>query len=136
MIQTYTPEHYSIELAKGQNYDLFFEQEMQMRRMRQYPPYYYVALVTVSHPELLKAVQVTEKIVGYLRANCSRQTMVLGPVASPIPRIKDRYRYQCMIKYKREPNLKYVLKMVNEHYQAEMQKDLQISIDFNPTVLM
>ncbi|AWC33432.1 primosomal protein N' [Bacillus cytotoxicus] len=136
VIQTYTPEHYSIELAKGQNYDLFFEQEMQMRRMRQYPPYYYVALVTVSHPELLKAVQVTEKIVGYLRANCSRQTMVLGPVASPIPRIKDRYRYQCMIKYKREPNLKYVLKMVNEHYQAEMQKDLQISIDFNPTVLM
>ncbi|WP_242144509.1 MULTISPECIES: primosomal protein N' [unclassified Bacillus cereus group] len=136
VIQTYTPEHYSIELAKGQKYDLFFEQEMQMRRMRQYPPYYYVALVTVSHPELLKAVQVTEKIVGYLRAKCSRQAMVLGPVASPIPRIKDRYRYQCMIKYKREPNLKYVLKMVNEHYQAEMQKDLQISIDFNPTMLM
>jgi len=29
-----------------------------------------------------------------------------------------------------------VLKMVNEHYQAEMQKELQISIDFNPTMLM
>ncbi|AIK36340.1 primosomal protein N' [Bacillus pseudomycoides] len=136
VIQTYTPEHYSVELAKNQQYDVFFEQEMQMRKTRQYPPYYYVALVTVSHPELLKAVQVTEKIVGYLRTHCSRQTMVLGPVASAIPRIKDRYRYQCMIKYKREPNLKYVLKMVNEHYQAEMQKDLQISIDFNPTMLM
>ena len=35
---------------------------MQMRRTRQYPPYYYVVLVTVSHPELLKAVQVTEKL--------------------------------------------------------------------------
>ncbi|HEK9099229.1 primosomal protein N' [Bacillus pfraonensis] len=136
VIQTYTPEHYSVELAKDQQYDVFFEQEMQMRKMRQYPPYYYVALVTVSHPELLKAVQVTEKIVGYLRTHCLQQTMVLGPVASAIPRIKDRYRYQCMIKYKREPNLKYVLKMVNEHYQAEMQKDLQISIDFNPTMLM
>ncbi|MCI0764604.1 primosomal protein N' [Bacillus sp. TL12] len=136
VIQTYTPEHYSVELAKNQQYDVFFEQEMQMRKMRQYPPYYYVALVTVSHPELLKAVQVTEKIVSYLRTHCLQQTMVLGPVASAIPRIKDRYRYQCMIKYKREPNLKYVLKMVNEHYQAEMQKDLQISIDFNPTMLM
>lgn len=136
VIQTYTPEHYSIELAKNQQYDIFFEQEMQMRKMRQYPPYYYVALVTVSHPVLLKAVQVTEKIAGYLRKHCSSQTMILGPVASAIPRIKDRYRYQCMIKYKREPNLKYVLKMVNEHYQAEMQKDLQISIDFNPTMLM
>ena len=39
-----------------------FDQEMQMRRTRQYPPYYYVVLVTVSHPELLKAVQVTEKL--------------------------------------------------------------------------
>ncbi|SFB95966.1 replication restart DNA helicase PriA [Bacillus sp. 491mf] len=136
VIQTYTPEHYSIELAKKQKYDLFFEREMYMRKMRQYPPYYYVTLVTVSHPELLKAVQVTEKIVGFLRQHCSQQTMILGPVASAIPRIKDRYRYQCMIKYKREPNLKYVLKMVNEHYQAEMQKDLQISIDFNPTMLM
>ena len=76
------------------------------------------------------------KIVGHLRSHCSQQTMVLGPVASAIPRIKDRYRYQCMIKYKREPNLKNVLKMVNEHYQAEMQKELQISIDFNPTMLM
>ncbi len=64
--QTYTPEHYSIELAKNQQYDVFFDQEMQMRRTRQYPPYYYVVLVTVSHPELLKAVQVTEKIVGHL----------------------------------------------------------------------
>ncbi|MEH7456855.1 primosomal protein N' [Bacillus sp. JJ1127] len=136
VIQTYTPEHYSVELAKNQQYDVFFEHEMQMRKMRQYPPYYYVALVTVSHPELLKAVQVTEKIVGYLRTHCSKQSMVLGPVASAIPRIKDRYRYQCVIKYKREPNLKYVLKMVNEHYQAEMQKELQISIDFNPTMLM
>ncbi|PEK05477.1 primosomal protein N' [Bacillus toyonensis] len=136
VIQTYTPEHYSIELAKNQQYDVFFDQEMQMRRTRQYPPYYYVVLVTVSHPELLKAVQVTEKIVGHLRMHCSQQTMVLGPVASAIPRIKDRYRYQCMIKYKREPNLKNVLKMVNEHYQAEMQKELQISIDFNPTMLM
>ncbi|PGS80372.1 primosomal protein N' [Bacillus cereus] len=136
VIQTYTPEHYSIELAKNQQYDVFFDQEMQMRRTRQYPPYYYVVLVTVSHPELLKAVQVTEKIASYLRTHCSQQTMVLGTVASAIPRIKDRYRYQCMIKYKREPNLKNVLKMVNEHYQAEMQKELQISIDFNPTMLM
>lgn len=136
VIQTYTPEHYSVELSKEQNYDVFFEREMYMRKMRQYPPYYYVALVTVSHPELLKAVQVTERIVSFLKQHCSEQAMVLGPVASAIPRIKDRYRYQCMIKYKREPNLKYVLKMVNEHYQAEMQKDLQISIDFNPTMLM
>jgi primosomal protein N' (replication factor Y) len=137
VIQTYTPEHYSVELASHQQYELFFEREMHVRKLRQYPPYYYLALVTVSHPELLKAVHVTERIVSFLRQKCSPQTIILGPVASPIARIKNRYRYQCMIKYKQEPQLKSVLRTINEHYQAEMTKDqLQIAIDFNPTMLM
>lgn len=136
VIQTYTPEHYSVQLAKQQEYDVFFAREMYMRKNSQYPPYYYLTLVTVSHPELLKAVHVTEKIVSFLRQHCAPETIILGPAASSIPRIKDRYRYQCMIKYKREPNLKHVLRLVNEHYQAELGKDLQISIDFNPTMLM
>ncbi|MBO9130212.1 primosomal protein N' [Bacillus sp. 165] len=137
VIQTYTPEHYSVELARHQQYDLFFEREMHIRKLYQYPPYYYLALVTVSHPELLKAVHVTEKIVSFLRQKCSQQTIILGPVTSPIPRIKNRYRYQCMIKYKQEPQLKYILRTINEHYQTDMIKnELQIAIDFNPTMLM
>ncbi|WP_028398961.1 primosomal protein N' [Ectobacillus panaciterrae] len=137
VIQTYTPEHYSVQLAREQQYAAFFEHEMHIRKLHQYPPYYYLTLVTVSHPELLQTVHITEKIVSMLRQKCSPQTIILGPVASPIARVKDRYRYQCMIKYKREPNLKHVLRFINEHYQAAMTKEqLQISIDFNPTMLM
>ncbi|WP_379967146.1 primosomal protein N' [Ectobacillus sp. sgz5001026] len=137
VIQTYTPEHYSIQLAKIQDYDAFFEREMYIRKLHQYPPYFYLTLVTVSHPELLKAVHTTEQIVSILRQKCSQQSLILGPAASPIPRVKDRYRYQCMIKYKREPNLQQVLRLVMEHYQTEITKhQLQISIDFNPTMLM
>jgi primosomal protein N' (replication factor Y) len=137
VIQTYTPEHYSVQLAKKQQYDTFFEQEMHIRKLHQYPPYYYLTLITVSHPNLLQAVQVTEKIAAMLRQKCTPQTIILGPVASPIARVKDRYRYQCMIKYKREPGLKEVLRFINEHYQTAMIKEqLQISIDFNPTMLM
>jgi primosomal protein N' (replication factor Y) (superfamily II helicase) len=137
VIQTYTPEHYSISLAKMQEYEQFFIEEMHTRRMRQYPPYYYLTLITVSHPELMKVVNVVEKIVGYLRNKCADDTIILGPVVSPIPRIKDRYRYQCMIKYKREPELIHWLQFVQEQYAQEMTKDnLQISIDFNPTMMM
>lgn len=137
VIQTYTPEHYSIQLAKIQDYDAFFEREMYVRKLHQYPPYFYLTLVTISHPELLAAVHTTEQIVSILRQKCSQQSLILGPAASPIPRVKDRYRYQCMIKYKREPNLQQVLRLVMEHYQTEIAKhQLQISIDFNPTMLM
>ncbi|MEH7558206.1 hypothetical protein V7165_22910, partial [Priestia megaterium] len=52
-------------------------------------------------------------------------------------KIKDRYRYQCMLKYKLEPSLIPLLKYILERYQAEMQKEnLTITIDLNPYSMM
>jgi primosomal protein N' (replication factor Y) len=136
VIQTYTPEHYSIQLASKHNYNEFYQMEMGMRKVHQYPPFFYISLITISHPEITKVVSITEKITAYLRANLSNGAIVLGPTASPIPRIKNRYRYQCMIKYKEEPKLKQYLKGLLDHYQREIQQDLQITIDMNPHMMM
>ena len=137
VIQTYTPEHYSIELAALQNYDTFYEQEMFIRRQNHYPPYFYVVLITVSHEDIMKTVATTEKISQYLRTNLSENTVILGPVASPLSRINNRYRYQCLIKYKREPQLHHHLRTILDHYQQEMtQHHLQVSIDLNPQIMM
>jgi primosomal protein N' (replication factor Y) (superfamily II helicase) len=137
VIQTYTPEHYSIELAGSQDYDRFYQQEMMARKLHKYPPFYFIALVTVSHEELMKAVSVTEKITRYISSRLSKEAVVLGPVASPIPRIKNRYRYQCLIKYKKEPELRASLRQVLDRYQQETAKEgLQISLDLNPYILM
>jgi primosomal protein N' (replication factor Y) len=137
VIQTYTPEHYSIELSALQDYDAFYEREMYLRRQSHYPPYYYVVLITVSHEDLMKTVSVTEKITNYLGSRLNRDSVVLGPVASPISRINNRYRYQCLIKYKREPDLNQYLRTLLEHYQKETaQNHLQISIDLNPQIMM
>jgi primosomal protein N' (replication factor Y) len=137
IIQTYTPEHYSIQLASQYDYDSFYNHEMNLRKNHAYPPYYYLALLTVSHPEITKVVSVTEKIVQFLRRNVENETKILGPVASPIPRIKDRYRYQCMVKYKREKNLHETLRKIIEHFQQEMSSnDLMIAIDLSPNTMM
>lgn len=137
VIQTYTPEHYSVELAGTQDYDRFYQQEMLIRKVHQYPPFYYLSLVTVSHEELMKVVSVTEKIAKYISSKLTKEAVVLGPVASPIPRINDRYRYQCLIKYKKEPELKNALKTILDQYQQEMGTGkLQISVDLNPYILM
>jgi primosomal protein N' (replication factor Y) (superfamily II helicase) len=137
IIQTYTPDHYSVELAAKHDYLSFFQKEMMMRKLHAYPPFYYLALITVSHPEVTKAASVTEKIAAYLKNRMSKESIVLGPVASPIARINDRYRYQCMVKYKREPNLATLLKQIIHHYQQDMVKEsLMISIDLNPYTMM
>lgn len=137
IIQTYTPEHYSIELSALQNFDRFYEREMMERKAHRYPPYYYIALITVSHENVAYVASITDKITKFVQSKLSPESNVLGPVASPISRIKNRYRYQCLIKYKREPDLHKTLKTVIEHYQQEMiSKGLQISIDVNPYILM
>jgi primosomal protein N' (replication factor Y) (superfamily II helicase) len=137
IIQTYTPEHYSIELAGEQDYDKFYDREMMIRKIHRYPPFFYISLVTVSHEELMKAVSVTEKITRYIQSKLSVESIVLGPVASPIPRINNRYRYQCLIKYKREPELGQTLKKILDNYQQEISAGgLTVSIDLNPYILM
>ncbi|MEG7378388.1 primosomal protein N' [Bacillus subtilis] len=137
IIQTYTPSHYSIQLTKSHDYETFYQHEMAHRREQSYPPYYYLALVTVSHEEVAKAAVTAEKIAHFLKANCGADTKILGPSASPIARIKDRYRYQCVIKYKQETQLSALLKKILEHYKREIeQKHVMISIDMNPYMMM
>ena len=77
VIQTYTPEHYSIELAGEQDFDQFYQKEMMIRKMSGYPPFYYLALITVSHENLMKVVGVTEKISKLLSSRLTRGAIYL-----------------------------------------------------------
>ncbi len=137
VVQTYTPDHYSVELVKKHDYFSFYEKEMAVRKQSGYPPYYFVAIIQVTHPELTKVVEVTGKIAQYIRHSLSDKAIILGPVTSPIARMKDRYRYQCMIKYKNEPNLVPVLHQILENYKRDIyQGNLMVSVDMNPFMMM
>src|SRR5690625_4566847 len=63
IIQTYSKEHYSIELASEYNFMAFYEREMNYRRQFQYPPYVYLVLITVLHPNANRAHLTVQKIV-------------------------------------------------------------------------
>lgn len=137
VIQSYTPDHYSIQHAANHDYLAFYDQEMTYRQKRGYPPYYYLTLVTFSHADLIYLVKVAEQSTTWLKQHLSAQTYVLGPVASPIPKIKDRYRYHCMIKYRNEQNLNHILAQFMDISRAVMQKEkVQIQIDRQPQMLM
>ena len=137
IVQTYTPDHYSIDLASQYNYDEFFQYEMKLRKTFRYPPYVFLALVTVSHQNQVKVIQVTQKIVQQLQQTLSNQSTILGPTPSPITRMKDRYRYQCIIKYKDEPELRNDIRKILKQFRDDMNKeDLMITVDMQPYQLM
>ncbi|PAV29950.1 primosomal protein N' [Virgibacillus profundi] len=133
IVQTYTPDHYSIELASKYNFNDFYKKEMTTRKTFQYPPYVFLALLTISHQNKVKAVQTAQKIVQLLMKNIQNDTVVLGPTPSPILRVKDRYRYQCMIKYKNEPQLRsYINKILDLFAEESRKEDLLITVDMQP----
>jgi primosomal protein N' (replication factor Y) len=137
VIQTYTPDHYSIELASVYDFEEFYKQEMNMRRAFRYPPYVFLTLITVSHENQVKVIQVTQRIVQLLLQHVQEDTVVLGPTPSPLTRIKDRYRYQSMIKYRHEPRLRELINKITDQFAEEIRKDnLQIFVDMQPYQLM
>ncbi|WP_100011009.1 primosomal protein N' [Lentibacillus sediminis] len=136
-IQSYTPDHYSIELASEYNFQEFFKKEMAMRKTFYYPPYVFLALLTISHENQVTAVQTTQKVVQMLLEKVSGDTTILGPTPSAITRVKDRYRYQCMVKYRNEPNLRENINEILGSFSEEMRKnDLLITVDMQPYHLM
>ncbi|GAB4072422.1 primosomal protein N' [Barrientosiimonas marina] len=137
IVQTYTPDHYSIELASRYDYWQFYQQEMKMRKRFQYPPYMFLSLVTISHENHVTAIQTAQQIAKQLWKYVRQDTVILGPTPSPIARVKDRYRYQCMIKYKHEPELRALINKIIRQFADDMRKrDLQISVDMQPYQLM
>jgi primosomal protein N' (replication factor Y) (superfamily II helicase) len=137
VIQSYTPDHYSVELASQYDYDSFYKHEMHIRRTFKYPPYYFMALITISHTNHPLVIQTAQKIAKLIGKNSAVDTQILGPSPSPLSRIKNRYRYQCLIKYRNEPNLYENMKYMMSQFETEIQQNnLQISIDFQPYQMM
>ena len=134
VVQTYSPEHYAIELAKSQQYEPFYEREMDNRRRFGYPPYYFIVLIRFSHPSLTKAIQYAERGTDYLRSSLHAPTEVIGPAPATVSRVNDRYRYQCLIKYKNDDQLYDVLAQLMHTYRTNwMKDDLRLLINVEPS---
>lgn len=134
IIQTYTPEHYAIELAQAQIFEPFYNQEMTIRRRFAYPPYFYVVLIQISHEDVMQAAEYAGLASDFVRQNLSNQVQLIGPTAASISRIQNRYRYQCLIKYKREPQLNDVLKKLIKLYRTDwIKKGVLMTVDLDPS---
>jgi primosomal protein N' (replication factor Y) len=149
IIQSYNPEHYSIISASKHDYIDFVSLELDLRKQRGYPPFCNLILITLSHEQVPLLVRMSELMVKYLKEQAKNTAEadsindpasfmdILGPVASPIPRIKDRYRFQCMVKYGGDLRVVSIITEALTHFeQAVKQEKLQISVDVDPQILM
>jgi primosomal protein N' (replication factor Y) len=132
IIQTFNPDHHAIVLAQAQDYEQFYQKEMQMRHQSGYPPYYFTVKISCSHPEEQVVAKKMFQIAQQVRQTLSPQSILLGPIPSGVARVKNRYHYQLIIKYKREPLLQGLLREILEESQKDQRKNLYVSIDNEP----
>lgn len=137
VLQSYSPDHYSIRFGSAQDYEAFFDHEIRLRKKGGYPPFYRLALIHFEHEEVPVLVKAIQRFTGEIRADLSEETIVLGPAPSQILKIKDRYRYHCMVKYKNEPKLPHVLRKALNHLDPLLEKShIHYFIDMDPQVYL
>ncbi len=136
VVQTYTPDHYSILLASQYNYQAFYEHEMKLRRTFRYPPYYYLVRIVLSAPQSNHVASKSYEAANFLRRYLTKEAILLGPSPAPIPKLKNRYRYQVLIKYRFEPDLLSALHELSQLFAKEGRQGLRLVIDVNPYQFM
>ncbi|WP_309121355.1 primosomal protein N' [Paenibacillus sp.] len=143
VVQTYTPEHYSIQFASNHDFRGFARRELVSRRELGYPPYCRLALATLAHEDISRLVASSERFAAELKRRFAElrgtagEPELLGPVPSPIPKLKDRYRFQCMVKYRGETNVADALRASADALSDDVRKSkLSIQLDVDPQVLL
>lgn len=135
-IQTFNPDNYVIQLVKDHDYERFFATEMNLRKLAAYPPYYYTVRVMGSHPDEKVVAKAMFEIRRQLDQVTNPGTIFLGPTPRAIARLKNRYYYQIIIKYRQAQVLHPLLSQIMHEAQSKYHRDLQISIDPDPQYFM
>lgn len=131
IVQTFNPDHYAITLAKNHDYIDFYKEEMKIRKMLKYSPYYYMVLVSITSKDYELGFKEANKIGSYIRNNISSDSIVLGPTMANMFKVNNIYHYQIIIKYRKDDSLMKVLKFIID-MQVKNNK-IDVSIDFNPS---
>ena len=103
VIQTYQPEHYGVRSAARQDYAAFYRAELERRREAGYPPFSRLVLCEVSGSRAGAVGEAARELAGRLRAAGAPE--VRGPAPALVARIRDRYRWQVLLRGPRREEL-------------------------------
>ena len=142
IMQTYNPDHFTIEAARRQDYIDFFNREIPFRKALKYPPFTRMILVKISALKKEKAEQAALTAADILAGlkNAGPKTAgaveILGPIEAPIQRISSRFRWQLLVK---GPSFRQVSALVQglvNHPDIQRISGVTLGIDVDPYSLM
>ena len=132
LIQTFSPEHPSVDLASTHDYSSFYQAELQHRRELRYPPYSHLANIVASDEDEKLAVHRIGRIADILnslknKAPC--EISLLGPVSSPIARVRNRWRWHITLKCSDRNVLRALLRAAMDRLDSSELSGVSVDID-------
>ena len=144
VIQTYDPDHYAIQTAKEQDYEAFYDKEIEYRRLMNYPPVWNMLLVHVTSPDESECSSMAQQVydialqmISHTDENQSPDDrhliQLIGPADATIAKVNDIYRKVIYMKTSDYAALISIKDVIEQAVKADTaMKHANISFDFNP----
>ena len=135
VIQTYSPDHYAIQHLPNHDYKGFFAVEREFRRALNYPPFARLINLRFDGPRADEVEKCAKTVAAQLRqvqAQDAKYNMgieVLGPAPAPIEKLRNRYRWQLLLKGRSSATLLEFANHARGLLPDARGKRLQIDVD-------
>ncbi|MEK7813139.1 MAG: primosomal protein N' [Candidatus Desantisbacteria bacterium] len=141
IIQTYSPQHYSIQAAINHNYQEFYDQEIEFRQQLHYPPFTHLMNILIRSKDKDQSYQSSMQIADQLKRNnlegaplAHDDIIILGPAICSLSKIKGYYRYHILLKSSKLQQMrKLVVKSIHE---LSLPNSVDIIMDMDPADML
>lgn len=139
VLQTLNPEHYCFKNALTHDYEGFYEEEIRLREEAGYPPFTRLCNVRIDglkENRVMGACNILKATASRLLEKEALDLSVLGPAPALLSRIKNRYRYQMLVKGSNVKDLHRFIKGLKAAFEARRYAGAGITIDMDPISLI
>jgi len=137
VIQTYEPNHPSLEFSLRHDFEAFASHELKSREALGYPPFSRIANIRLSSIEAGLAERVAREAAAIIKGEPRIEGItVLGPAPAPIEKLRGRYRWQILIKAPSARALSGLLGSQIPKIEGKMPRKVRLGVDVDPSNLL
>ncbi len=141
VIQTFNPDHYSIQRAKDHDFIGFYQEESQFRRALDYPPFSRLINFRLVGNSEKKTTAVSKKMgdmgQSLLRKGYGKGLEILGPSAAPFAKMRGKFRWQMLVKGESPKLLHQFARELAFRLEGETKgKGVNLDIDVDPVFIL
>jgi len=130
IIQSYTPQHYSIQAAKTHDYNTFYDKEISLRKELYLPPFCHMVNLTLRGRKEERVFKASENLKSNLEKEIkSKDIDILGPAPSPISKMKGLYRWNIFLRSESAESITAILKKALDKSKSS---GIIITVDVDP----